>query len=64
MAARTAHPTWGPKKLEHILAANHPELELPVQSTMSAILKRNGLIQECRPRRRTPPSTLPLAAAT
>lgn len=62
--ARAAHPTWGPKKLEHVLSAKHPTLALPAPSTMSAILKRNGLVQERRPRRRTPQSTFPLAVAT
>lgn len=61
---RTAHPTWGPKKIEHVLSVKHPTLALPAQSTMSAILKRNGLVHERAPRRRTPQSTFPLAAAT
>jgi len=64
VSARTAHPTWGPKKLEHVLSTKHPTVELPARSTISAILKRNGLVQERRPRRRTPQSSFPLTAAT
>jgi transposase InsO family protein len=64
VAMRTKHPTWGPKKLEVNLAREHPEVRLPSRSTMAEILKRSGLIQERRPRRRTPQSSFPLAAAT
>lgn len=64
IASRTAHPSWGPKKLQVVLARAHPEVVLPATSTMSALLKRAGLIKERRPRQRTPQSTFPLAAAT
>lgn len=64
LALRRRHPTWGPKKLEAVLQREQPELELPARSTISALLKRHGLVMEKQPRRRTPASTQPLAAAT
>lgn len=51
--AREAHPTWGPKKLLPHLARTQPELRLPARSTAGEVLKRHGLIQE-RKRRRKP----------
>jgi putative transposase len=62
--ARSAHPTWGPKKLTPLLHRDDSNLVLPSPSTMSAILKREGMIKERQPRRRTPQSSFPLAAAT
>jgi transposase InsO family protein len=64
VALRRRFPTWGPKKLEAFLQREHPSMQLPSRSTIAEILKRNGLITERKPRRRTPQSTFPLAAAT
>jgi transposase InsO family protein len=64
VAARIAHPTWGPKKLTTLLLREDPSLVLPTTSTISAVLKREGLVKPRRPRQRTPQSTFPLAAAT
>ncbi|MFT3925318.1 MAG: IS481 family transposase [Myxococcales bacterium] len=64
ITARVAHPTWGPKKLHALLRRDNPELVLPASSTMSALLKREGLVKQRRPRNRTPQSSFPLAAAT
>jgi transposase InsO family protein len=64
IAARVAHPTWGPKKLSEVLLREDSNLVLPAMSTMSALLKREGFVKERRPRQRTPQSTFPLAAAT
>lgn len=50
---RGRKPNWGPKKLLDRLRRLHPELELPAASTVSAILKRKGLVQTRR--RRTHP---------
>jgi len=64
LAARRKHPTWGPKKLLPWLAARH-DVRLPAPSTASAILKRNGLADTRRSRRRLEhpgrPSTEPTA---
>src|SRR5450432_4423322 len=64
IALRNRHPTWGPKKLGVLLANEQPDVPWPAVSTFAAILKRHGLVKDRRPRRRTPQSTFPLAAAT
>jgi transposase InsO family protein len=64
VALRKRYPTWGPKKLEAYLEREQPSVLWPARSTISEILKRNGLIEERRRRHRTPQSTFPLAAAT
>jgi len=51
--ARKAHDTWGGKKLKDVLEREHPDLRLPSPSTVSAILKRHGLVKD-RKRRRHP----------
>lgn len=42
--ARLEHPAWGPRKLKRYLE-NHEYTGLPAASTISAILKRNGLTE-------------------
>jgi transposase InsO family protein len=49
LAARRAHPHWGPRKLLSWLGAKRPELELPAASTYGDLLVREGLVE---PRRR------------
>jgi putative transposase len=61
---RSQHPTWGPKKLLAYLCGKHPEVQWPAQSTIGIVLKRYGLVQARRRRRRTPRANQPLAAAT
>jgi len=51
LAARKAHPTWGPEKLRDYLRNHHPETEWPAPSTCGAILKRHGLIPNQRRRK-------------
>jgi transposase InsO family protein len=51
LAARRAHPTWGPRKLIPYLARRHPGWQWPAPSTVGEILKRHGLV---RKRRRRP----------
>lgn len=64
LALRRRYPMFGPKKLEAVLRREHPDIMLPARSTMSALLKRHGLVGERKPRRRTPVASQPLAAAT
>jgi len=61
---RKRYPTWGPKKLHAYLAREQPTVTWPARSTIAEILKRSGLVEGRRVRRRTPQSTFPLAAAT
>ncbi|HUS17211.1 MAG TPA: integrase core domain-containing protein [Chloroflexia bacterium] len=68
LAARAAHPTWGPRKLLAWLQARRerglePPLALPAASTAGEILRRAGLAVPRRRRARTPPWTQPLAHA-
>jgi transposase InsO family protein len=55
IAARTAHATWGPRKLRAWLADKHPELKLPAASTIGGLLQRQGLVTPRRRRHATPP---------
>ena len=64
VALRRQYPSWGAKKLEAFLQREHRDVPWPSRSTIAAILSRQGLIKERRPRRRTPQSGSPLAAAT
>jgi transposase InsO family protein len=48
---RKAHPTWGGKKLKHVLEAQHG-VQLPAASTITDILKRQGLLEPKAQRRR------------
>jgi transposase len=52
MQMRAGHPSWGARKLLHRVGLLHPRWELPHESTVCDMLKRNGLVQ-ARPRRRT-----------
>jgi putative transposase len=66
---RAKHPSWGAPKIRARIAADHvtlklPALKLPAESTIGAILKRNGLTVARRGRRpRSRPSTEPLVHA-
>ncbi len=46
---------WGPKKLHILLEAEFPGVKLPTISTVSAILKRNGLTKDRKYRNKTEP---------
>lgn len=55
VAARKAHPTWGPKKLRAWLA-DRDARTWPAPSTIGELLKRHGLVRPRRRRPRVPPS--------
>jgi putative transposase len=60
VAARRAHPSWGPRKLLDWLGPRHPELALPAISTAGDLLARRGLVKQRRRRRHhTPPGVVP-----
>jgi putative transposase len=61
---RKRYPFWGPRKLRAWLEKHHPETRWPAASTIGHVLRRHGLVQPRRPRRRTPLSQHPLAACT
>lgn len=63
VAARAAHPTWGPKKLGPWLRRHQPQVAWPAAtSTIGAVLRRRGLTVSRRRVRRTPPYSQPFAA--
>jgi len=62
VAARRVKKHWGARKLRPWIAAQHPDIELPAASTMTEIMRRFGLTQTRRRRKRTPPYTQPFAA--
>jgi len=63
IAARQAHPRWGPRKLRARLQREAPETAWPARSTIYGILKDAGLIQRRRRRRRpVHPGTSPIKA--
>jgi transposase InsO family protein len=52
IGVRKRFPHFGPKKIRAWLAAKEPGMVWPAASTMGGILKREGLVQERRRRRR------------
>ncbi|HXU93990.1 MAG TPA: IS481 family transposase [Gallionella sp.] len=60
---RRAHMSWGPRKLRRWLETRYPQRSWPAPSTMGELLKREGLINRTRVRRKTPPYTQPFAHA-
>lgn len=59
ISLRSAHPTWGPKKLRAWLLNHKPRFNCPSGSTIGAILKRNGLAVPRRRSRKSPPYSQP-----
>lgn len=60
LAARKAHPTWGPRKLRAWLLDKEPGLHLPAPSTIGDVLKRYGLVRIRKRRLRVPINPNPL----
>src|SRR2546426_1097687 len=42
---RKQRPHWGPKKLRVVLAKANPDMKLPSESTIAAVLRRRGLVK-------------------
>ncbi len=55
IGTRCQHPRWGPRKLRIIIQKRSPWMKLPALSTIGEILKRNGLVNKRRRRRRSVP---------
>lgn len=64
LSLRSAHPTWGPRKLQAWLHSHQPRMNCPASSTIGEILKRHGLTVPRRRVRRTPPYTKPFASCS
>jgi putative transposase len=63
--ARKRHPRWGPRKLRAWLVRTYPAREFPSASAMANVLKRRGMIEPRRKRRRRAPgASEPFAPAT
>ncbi|MCD6358850.1 MAG: helix-turn-helix domain containing protein [Dehalococcoidia bacterium] len=63
VSTKLRHQKWGPKKVVAWLEEHRPEERWPVASTAGEILKREGLVQSRRKRRRTSPYTERLSSA-
>lgn len=61
---RRAHPSWGPKKLRAKLMQRAPEQQWPALSTIGDLLRRRGLSESRRRRRRAVPNPAPLSVAS
>lgn len=61
ISIKSKHATWGPKKI-HAYLINHYQLEqYPCRTTVENLLKRNGLVQPRKYRRRLAKQTQPLS---
>jgi putative transposase len=65
VAVRHAHPSWGAKKIRAWLERKRPETSWPAESTIAALLDREGLVKRRRVRRHVPssPAGLSVCAA-
>lgn len=54
LRSRMEHPHWGPRKLRSWLTTKHPSVDFPAPSTIGEILKRNGLVEKRKRRRKAP----------
>ena len=61
VAARKAHPYWGPRKLRVWMLREQPRRRVPSASTIGEILRREGLAGPRKRRRRTPTYGRPFA---
>ncbi len=63
ISMREQHPSWGAPKIQARLERDNAGQNIPAESTIGAILKRNGLTVSRRRRRRSRPASEPLAQA-
>lgn len=64
VALRRRFPHWGPRKLLAWLERHHPASSWPAASTVGDLLKRHGLVESRRSRRRPLPPRPPQVEAT
>src|SRR5437762_11615837 len=61
LGLRREHARWGPLKHSSVLESREPLLQMPAPSTISAMLKRHGLVEVRRVRHHWPhPGSTPL----
>ena len=63
IALRQEHPLLGPRKLKQVLERDCPDFAWPAASTIGDLLRREGLSEARRRRRRAVPVTQPFAEA-
>jgi putative transposase len=61
LEVRRAHPTWRPVKVLAYLERSAPKTDWPASSTIGELFDREGLTVKRKLRRRSPPSSTPLA---
>lgn len=61
LAVKSKYPTWGPKKIFAYLERHNSQEDWPSTTTVSNILKRNGLVLPRKLRKRYPSKTDPLS---
>lgn len=59
IATKQEHPKWGPKKVIDLLRREEPKVRWPADSTAGEILRRAGLVQPRRRKRRVSPYSEP-----
>jgi transposase InsO family protein len=64
LALRKRFPSWGARKLKARLEKMNPNVVWPAASTVGQILRRSGLTNPVRKRRRTTPYSEPFAEVT
>ena len=64
LALRKRFPSWGARKLKARLEKKNPNVVWPAASTIGQILRRAGLTNPVRKRRRTTPYSEPFAEVT
>ena len=52
---RRRHPQWGPKKLRVIMLKRYPDMNVPAASTIGEILRKNGMTEPRKRKRRSSP---------
>lgn len=61
VALRRERPFWGPRKLRAVLSGRDPDVAWPAPSSMGDLLRREGLSEPRRRRRRAEPASRPFA---
>jgi transposase len=64
LALRKRFPSWGARKLKARLERMNPQAVWPAASTIGEILRRSGLTNPVRKRRRTTPYSQPFSEVT